>query len=119
MIDLKLNAAHDLERVGGDLVLVRGAEEVIQNVKIRILTMKYEWTFNTYIGTQWIDSGGMFDPKVPKREKDLTLRRVILETPGVLQLNTFLARIDNVNRGAAIGFSAQTVYGLIETEVTI
>lgn len=119
MIDLKLTAAHDLERVGGDLVLVSGAEEVIQNVKIRLLTMKFEWIFNVELGTRWIDSGGMFDAAVPQREKELVLRRVILETPGVLRLNSFLFRVDNTNRAAVVEFSAQTIYGLIETEVTI
>jgi hypothetical protein len=119
MIDLKLNGAHDLEKVGGDLVLVTGAEEVAQNVKIRLLTMKYEWIFNTFLGVQWISSGGMFDPRVPKREKELTLRRVILETPGVLKLRSFLFRVDNANRAAVVEFTASTVYGLIEMEITI
>lgn len=119
MIDLKLTAAHDLAREGGDLVLISGAEEVIQNVKIRLLTMKYEWVFNVELGTQWLDSGGMFDPQVPQREKELVLRRVILETPGVLRLNSFLFRVDNVNKGALVEFSANTIYGVIETEVTL
>lgn len=119
MIDLKLNAAHDLAREGGDLVLISGAEEVAQNVKIRLLTMKYEWDFNVLLGVQWIDSGGMFDPQVPKREKELVLRRVILETEGVLSLKSFLFRVDNVNKAAVVEFTATTVYGLIEMEVAI
>lgn len=119
MIDLRLDESHDLQLVNGDLVLSRNADEVIQNVKIRLLTMRYEWAFNPLLGIQWIDSGGMFDPKVPQREKELAIRETILTTPGVLQMTAFEFQVDPINQAAQVDFTARTIYGEIDLEVTI
>lgn len=116
-IDLQLDESHDLDLVGGDLVLIRDRLEVLQSVKIRLLFVQFEWAYDAFIGIPW--TNGMFDVRTPNVKKEAYVKDAIIQTPGVRALLAFEFNIDRENNGAFIAYQAETVYGPIEQEITI
>ena len=119
MIDIQLDQGHDIELINGDMILVKDANEVTQSVKIRILTLYLEWYFNATLGIRWFGENGMFDPKTSVQEKEFRIKKVILSAPGLQSIIFFNFSVDPINRGAYIEFTATTIYGKIEIEVTV
>jgi hypothetical protein len=116
-IDLKLNDDWDLDLVDGDLVLIQDRPEVLQSVKIRLLFIKFEWAYDFTLGIPW--GHGMFDVRVPRVKKEHYLKEGIIETLGVRALTAFEFNIDREENGAFVAFTAETIYGPIEGEVTV
>ena len=119
MIDIQLDQGHDIELINGDMALVTEANEVTQSVKIRLLTLYLEWYFNVTLGIRWFDENGMFDPKTSIQEKEFRIKKAILSAPGLQSLTFFNFSVDPINRGAYIEFTATTIYGMIDIEVTV
>jgi len=116
-IDFELAENHDLSLVEGDLVLTRDRPEVLQSVKIRLLFIRFEWAYDAFIGIPWATD--MFDIRVPIVKKEAYVKDGITQTVGVRALLEFEFNIDRENHGAFIAYTAETVYGPIEQEVTI
>lgn len=114
--DIKLTAAHDLSITNGDIDLCTEGTEVAQSTKIRLLFIQAEWILDYTLGTPWFDE--IFSVQHSKTYKDLVLKRVILETPGIRQLNSFTFEVDPVARGGQIEFEADTDYADIKVEIT-
>jgi len=115
-VDLKLNSAHDLDFVDGDLVLIDGRLEVLQSVKMRLLFILREWAYNFTLGVPW--TNGMFDVRFPRVKKESALKDTILQTVGVYALTEFNFNIDREEHTAYVSYTAETAYGPIEGEVT-
>ena len=114
MRDDKLDSNHDLVLENGDLQPIDDRLEVLQSVKIRLLFIRFEWTFNWLLGVPWMD--GMFDIRVPRIQKAEYVKNTIIQTPGVRALTAFEFNLDEQAHGALVGFEAETIYGPI-TEV--
>lgn len=109
MIDIKLNAAHDIVIEGGDLQLVSDGAEVAQSIKIRILTIQGEWEFDFTLGLPWFNE--LFAPITGIDQKKAILRNAIIETTGVAGITDFVLGLDPIAHVAELTFDADTIYG--------
>lgn len=115
MIDLKLNAAHDLDFDGIDLSLVSDGAEVAQSSKIRLLFILGEWFLDYVLGVDWFDN--LFSTETSYEQKAHELRKTIINTYGVTRIEEFKFGIDFANRGALVEYEALTQWGLIQTGI--
>jgi len=115
--DLKLTTAHDLSLTSGDIDLVTEGTEVAQSAKIRLLFLQAEWVLDYTMGVPWIDE--IFNVQYSREYKELLLRRVVLNTPGIRTIRSFSYQEDPTNRGGQITFEVDTIYADVIVEVTI
>lgn len=105
MRDVLLNDAHDLELIGGDLVITsESRQEVGQHIKQRLLAIKGEWFLDQNLGLPW------FDTILGKHSNldivEALLRSQIVGTPGVVTLTEFSLTVpDAATRVARVTFA--------------
>jgi len=110
MIDIKLDpVSHDLFTVDNDLVLVDGADALVQNLKIRLWTFFGEWFLNTSSGLRYFEDILVKNPNLPRVE--ILIKAIILETDEVNQLLEFDFTYDARQRSASVSFTVDTIYG--------
>lgn len=97
--DIKLNDDHDIF-IGedNDLVVISSADQVAQNVKIRLLSYLGEWFLNIKSGTPYFQSilGQVYRPQ----NAAAIIRKRIIGTPGVDSMLKF--DFDLTNRSLSI-----------------
>ena len=82
------------------------AEGVAQNVMTRLQLLKGTWFIDTQAGTPWIQE------ILGKHEAvDVVLRSRVLETPGVISLESFESILDPDSRRLYINATINTRYG--------
>lgn len=120
MIDLLLDREHDLELVGGDLVLaMEDRQQVAQHIKQRLLAIEGEWFLDLSVGLPW------FSTILGKhRSLDIVeslLRAQIEGTPRVARLTAFQLEIDETReRTARVDFSVSLSTGAtISSEIAL
>jgi hypothetical protein len=117
MIDEALDSdLHDLAYSGYDCQTVSGAEQVIQNIKIRLLFIRGEWFRDTRIGVPF------FEDEFTKGDHDIVdsfIKAQILETPEVRNLLSYSSTYDAENRKYAVEFSVDTIYGTVSDNLTL
>ena len=120
MIDEKLDTgSHDLAFVGYDNVLIDGAEQVLQSVKMRLLTVFGEVFSDSTLGN--IDLTGMQGSTGVKQLVDAYNMATIKDTPEVRSLDFYESTL-NSDRVLSVTFRASSIYGPIAVnnfEVTI
>ncbi len=114
-VDLKLDAAHDLSVEAGDLALVTEDNEVAQHIKTRLLFWQGEWILDFAEGLDWLDR--VFTVHTSQEKRDKVIKDVILGTPGVKELISFVFDMDIPNHSAVITFEVTTIYGSIVQEI--
>lgn len=103
MTDIALDpATGDLDLTGGGLNLVRGAEEVAQELRIRFLFFKGEWFLNPEEGIPYHDE--ILGQKVSQQVVDSIFRKVITTCPGVQSLDSFESSLDQETRVLTLNF---------------
>ena len=112
MLDLTLTVDHDLDTSTGDLTLVRDAERVRQQLLIKLKLWTGEWFLDTEFGTPYMQE--ILGKQLTLSGAIVAIRKSILEVEGVRQILAFAYRFDNVTRTLAIGFTADTPYGVVE-----
>jgi hypothetical protein len=118
-MDLKLDKqTHDLVIEGGDLVFVDGAEDVVQSIKIRLLTLAGEWFLDDTIG--WITFAGMPFGKVSNLS---AVRARILQeitgTPGVLSAEITAFSLIPSTRNLSVTYRARVTDGFVNDSVEV
>lgn len=104
MIDIQLNNEWDLNLVNGDLVLLRGADEVCQHIKQRLLTFLGEWFLDLGIGLPWLQQ--ILEKPADLQTVEAILQKAIRESPGVLELQAFEILADDLlERTARVNFT--------------
>lgn len=113
MKDLKLTPTpeYDLDVSFIDLHLIDGAEQVRQQLEIKLKLWTGEWFLNTAFGTPYLQ-------KILGKQLSLSgviaaLRISILEVEGVRSIIEFDYNFDNVTRKLSVSFTSDTAYGLI------
>ena len=106
----------DLRIIGSDLVLTddvdpRGSQAIRQDMLARLRTFRGEWFLDTTIGVPYYQT-------VLVKSPDMTaiataLKDEILNTPGILTLDRFTARVIPGTRTLAVSFAASTVLGQV------
>jgi len=117
-MDIKLNTTtHDLTLSNGDLVLVDRVDAIQQHVKQRYLFFFGEWFLDNTKGVPYYQSIFVKNPNLDLI--DATLRNVALQTPGILQLNSFDFGYDNATRTISPSFQAESSDGPINFLETV
>lgn len=115
--DLKLNSNHDLMFKNNRLVLVDGANQKAQQIKIALLTFLGEWFLDTSHGVPYFEQ--VLLKQVDKVKIENVFRQKIAavkDVKRVLKLNT---QIDRKERLLLVEFEAETDEGLVRDIVAI
>ena len=82
----------------GNLAVVRDAEAVGQHVRQRVMAWKNEWFLNPDAGVDW--TRYVLGRSPAEREiAEATIKREILDTPGVVAILEFESEYDQRSRG--------------------
>jgi len=114
MLDITLTSTHDLDTSSGDLALLAGAEQVRQQLLIKLRLWTGEWFLDTEFGTPYLPS--ILGKQLTLSGAIVALRKSIMEVEGVQQIVAFAYRFDNATRVLTVAFSANTPYGIIEVQ---
>jgi len=110
MSDFLLDTAtYDVDIDNYDFQLVSGIDEVVQQVKIRLLFFKGEWFLNTAQGLPFYDDILVKNPNIPNI--DNIIKAEIVNTPNVNELLSYESEYNNTNRSLSISFEIDTIYG--------
>ena len=115
---MKTRALDDI----GDWQFGRGLQSYVteknalmQNISTRIKMWKSDCFFAVDSGVDWnnfLDIG-------KKKFLDIDIKRVVLQTEGVLRISYYDSTLDAAGRNAVISITAETVFGLVTVEEAI
>ncbi len=112
--DLKLDIDGDLDLSNGrDLQLVEDAAAIAQHASIRLRQTKGEWFLDLDAGFDWF--GVVFRKGATDAEIEAEVRRVLVRTPGVVQVYSVVITREQSARRASIVAQAQTDTGALVT----
>lgn len=117
MIDLALNNEYDIYTVKGDLALVDKSNQVEQAINIRLLHIAGEWYFNSTTGIDWYDD--ILSMKTSYEQKISILKDVIMSTPGVMNIESFIFGVDQTIRTAIVTYTVRTSDGTVSSGIGI
>ena len=109
-----LNDNHDMfvDLASNEVARVAGLEQVRQSIKTRLQFFLAEWFLNETVGVPWFQQIYKEPLNIPLSEA--TIKKEILETPGVLELLNLRLAFDTTNRLSKIeGYTARAESGLI------
>lgn len=115
MLDLALTTSHDLDTSSLDLQLVGGAEQVRQQLLIKLKLWKGEWFLDTEFGTPYLQE--ILGKQLTLSGALAAVRASILEVEGVRQILLFDYSFSNSTRRLSIDFAVETPYGIVEVSV--
>jgi hypothetical protein len=92
-----------------------GFESLKQSIKTRILSWKTDCFFARQEG---VDYNNFLD-RGTKDLLDRDIRRVILQTPGVIRITSFVSELDRGTRGVEIEVEIDTIFGRYVSSMTV
>lgn len=110
-----LDSNDDWEFGRGKQAYVSDKDAVSQNIKTRLRSWKGDCFFDVDSGVDWTN----FLDKGKKTQLDLDIKRVILQTAGVLRINSFSSTLDSAERNLTITVTIDTIYGSITIEEAV
>lgn len=114
MIDLKLDTVtHDLVVTAYDLTFVDELDQIVQAIKMRLLTIFDEWFLDSRQGIRYFDIVCTKNPNLSLI--DSIMKATIVDTAGVNELVSYTSELDKINRSLSITFQVNTIYGLAVT----
>jgi hypothetical protein len=107
----------DIAIVNNTASFVEGADEVAQRMTQRLRTFLGEWFLNQEIGVPYLQ-------EVMKKNPNNTIvesvfKREIMDTPGVIGIDSFNISVDNATRVMTLTVKAKSTAGKIKVEVTL
>lgn len=112
MLDIALSSNHDLDTSSLDLKLVDKAEQVRQQLLIKLKLWRGEWFLDTEFGTPYLQQ--ILGKQLTLSGALAALRKSILEVEGVQQILSFSYKFNNSTRKLEVEFTANTPYGIVE-----
>lgn len=112
MLDIALSSNHDLDTSSLDLKLVDKAEQVRQQLLIKLKLWRGEWFLDTEFGTPYLQQ--ILGKQLTLSGALAALRKSILEVEGVRQILSFSYKFNNSTRKLEVEFAADTPYGIVE-----
>lgn len=112
MLDIALSSNHDLDTSSLDLKLVDKAEQVRQQLLIKLKLWRGEWFLDTEFGTPYLQQ--ILGKQLTLSGALAALRKSILEVEGVRQILSFSYKFNNSTRKLEVEFTADTPYGIVE-----
>jgi len=96
----------------GDLSLLTGFDAIEQHLKQRLKTFYGEWFLNKKVGVPYFEQ--VFVKNYNANILDSVFKKIIIETPGIIQLLEFSLEIDSSTRELFLTFKASAVEGVID-----
>ena len=114
-LDLRLNAANDIDFDAGVVRLCDGAEQVGQQIRILLRTFIGEWFLDVTHGIPYLEKVHI---KAPNRtEIETILRKKIKEIPKVSSISKMNLQIDHPARIFYVEADVETEQGLVTVKV--
>lgn len=110
MIVRSLDSNHDWIFGRGINAYKKDMEALKQSIKTRLLQWKTDCFFATNEGVDWnnfLDIGR-------KTFLDSDIKRVILQTGGVLRISSYSSTLDSDTRSLSVSVSVDTVFGAVD-----
>lgn len=114
MLDLKLNQNHDLDTSTLDLVLITDAEQIRQQLLIKLRLWTGEWFLDTEFGTPYLQQ--ILGKQLTLSGALTAIRKSILEVEGVQQITEFTYSFSSSERTLSVNFTVNTPFGLVEVQ---
>lgn len=106
----------------GDWQFGRGLQSYVTEenaLKQNILTRLRQWKGDCFFAvTDGVDYNNYLDIG-RKKMLDLDIKRIILQTAGVLRISTFESTLNTTERNVTINCSVYTIFGNVELQETI
>ncbi len=102
----------DLVLLNGDLVINSGTDAIKQNVLQRLKTYLGEWFLDNRIGLPFYQQILVKNPD--QGVIDGILQNAILDTPGIVSLNKYLATLERGTRKLTVAFTATATSGTVD-----
>jgi hypothetical protein len=115
MLDIALTTSHDLDTSSLDLKLVDAAEQVRQQLLIKLKLWRGEWFLDTDFGTPYLQS--ILGKQLTLSGAVAALRKSILEVEGVRQIVALTYNFSRETRTLQVEFEVDTPYGIVEVTV--
>lgn len=112
MLDFALNDLHDLSTDNLDIGVVDLAEQVRQQLTIKLKLWTDEWFLDTDFGTPYLPS--ILGKQLTLSGAVAAIRKSIMEVEGVRQILEFSYIFDNITRKLSVSFTAETDHGNVE-----
>ena len=123
-MDLLIDDSGDLVIKDGDFVAATGPDEVGQRLTIRLTVNLGEWFLDPTLGLRYLDDSGdpttilSKNPNIPAIVA--SIKKVIVETDGVVRLVSFTEAFSNSTRQFDVTFTVEVVDGtLVEVAVAV
>lgn len=110
-MDLALDQNGDLALSGGDLVLIAGAEEVAQRIRIRLRLFLGEWFLAPEEGMPYWQR--ILGHRITRPALLSIFRQAIQDTEGVASIESLSADEDGARRSVRISFRVITDTGAV------
>lgn len=111
-----LTASGDLDQTSGGLVLIDGAQQVLQQIRSNLRTFLGEYFLDTTLGVPYIQT--VFQKGTGQGVIEGLLKQAILGTDGVIQLLSFELVLGGQNRLGTVTFTVLTTNGTVtSTEI--
>lgn len=114
MSDIALLSNHDLDTSSLDLKLVDKAEQVRQQLLIKLKLWQGEWFLDTEFGTPYLQK--ILGKQLTLSGALAALRKSILEVEGVRQILSFSYKFITATRKLEVEFTADTPHGIVEVK---
>lgn len=108
-MDLALDSDGDLDLGTDDLVILSGADAIVQHIQIRMLFFLRDWFLDVRIGIPWFEAILRKAPNLSVARR--ILRTAIITTPGVSSIEEFVFDYTPTTRALSIDFRATSVDG--------
>lgn len=109
MADLLLTPGGDIDLSTNDAQLVTGSAEIVQHLRIRLKFFLGEYFLNILLGVPYIQQILRKRPRLAIVQD--ILRRVVLSTPGVIEILSFSFGLDSVTRRLTVDLRAKITGG--------
>lgn len=91
---------NDLFVANNSLAVVTNAKAVGQHARQRLMTYFGEWFLDTTAGVPWISE--IFAKRYDPALAEAVVKGVLLDTDGIVSIDTFSVRFDKTSRGVLI-----------------
>lgn len=117
MITRALNDCNDIFLNGNRISVNQDAEQVAQKVKTKLLFYQGEWFLDITVGVPYFQQVFVKPALIGTIES--LIKSQIINTEGVSRLTSFSSNFDRSTRKMSVSFSALTIYGEIDQEISI
>jgi len=109
MIERELNEDWDIFFRNGNQVFVRGIDQIVQNVRVRLQFFLTEYFLDETIGMPWFEQVLIKRFNIDQIEN--RVKQEILATDGILNIQKFIMNFNPAERILSIAFKAEAESG--------